>query len=192
MPAETEREYGPLVATALQSLRESAGWFLAMGVALSIIGIVAILVPQLVTVATELLIGAVLAAAGIVQIAHALWARDWSGFFLALLAGFFYLVVGALLLTYPLPGVLALTLLVGALFLAAGAFRITMAFLLRPVAGWGWVLASGIVAIIIAFLILVNWPGTALWALGLLVGIELLSAGVGMIAAGLGARRLLA
>lgn len=188
MTNEIERRYGILQAVGLEAVEENWGWFLALGIALSILGIAAISVPQVTTLATELFIGWILLIGGVAQVVNAFWSRRWGGFFLALLAGILYLVVGALLLAYPLRGVLVLTLLLGMFFMIEGAFKITISFALRPIPNWGLVLASGIISLLIAFLILANWPSTAAWAIGLLVGLDLLFSGWAMVMIALAAR----
>jgi uncharacterized membrane protein HdeD (DUF308 family) len=184
-----ERRYGAAGIAGLETLREKWGWFLALGIALIVLGIAAISTPQLTTLATELFIGWILVIGGVVQAVNALYSRRWGGFFLALLVGVLYLVVGLLLLSYPLRGVLALTLVLGMFFLIEGAMKITISFALSPLGNWGLVLASGIASLIIAFLILANWPSTAAWAIGLLLGLDLLFSGTSMAAVALSARR---
>jgi len=159
----------------------SWGWLLFLGILLIVVGIAAIVLPFAATLAVEILLGWVLVIGGILQIIHSFWARRVGGFFLGLVAGILYLIVGFLLLLYPLQGILTLTLLLVILFLIEGICRIISSFQVRPTRNWGWVLVSGIAALIIAFLIWIGWPVSATWAIGLLVGINLIFGGWGMI-----------
>ena len=101
----------------------------------------------------------------------------WKGFIWELLIGILYLVAGFYLAFFPLAGLLTLTILIAALFLAEGIAEIVMAFQVRPHEGWGWVLLSGIAALAVGVMIGMDLPGSATWALGLLVGINLLFSG---------------
>ncbi len=157
------------------------GWVLFLGILLIAVGIAAIILPFAATLAIEILLGWILVIGGILRIIHSFWTRRVGGFFLSLLAGILYLGVGILLLLYPLQGILTLTLLLAILFLIEGICRTISSFQVRPTRNWGWVLVSGIAALVIAFLIWIEWPVSATWAIGLLVGINLIFSGWGMI-----------
>ena len=92
---------------------------------------------------------------------------------ISLMGAIIYIVVGILMLIYPLTGILTLTLLIGIFFLLEGIAKIAVSFELKPATNWGWLLFSGIIALIMSAIILFGWPGTSLWVLGLLVGITL-------------------
>jgi uncharacterized membrane protein HdeD (DUF308 family) len=97
-----------------------------------------------------------------------------------LLAGVLYGLVGLILLAFPLRGVLTLTLLLAILFMVAGSFKIALALYINPLPSWGWLLFSGVISAFLGILIWTGLPGTAKWAIGLLVGIELLFNGWSM------------
>lgn len=162
---------------------------LAVGVALMILGVAAVLFPVVATVAAELVIGAVLLLAGVFEIVAAFWRRGWPGFLWMLAGGALALIAGTLLLAFPLTGVLTLTLVVGVFFLAQGALRIAFAWRERRAAGRGWWLAGGILAVLLGALILVLWPEIAAWLLGVLVGVDLIVSGWRNLSMALGARR---
>jgi len=185
-----ERRLRALVMPGAEVVVQNWAWLLALGIILSALGIVAIGAPVVTSLVTALFVGWLLLIGGLVQIVHAFKARRWGGFFLALLAAVLYLVVGALLISFPVPGVLALTLLLGLFFLLQGAFEISFSFALHDLPGWGWLLASGLISLVIAFLILANWPSVAAWAIGLLVGVGLLWGGLARILIALSARRV--
>lgn len=158
--------------------REYKGWFFGLGVALIILGVAAISLPMFVALTIDVIVGAILAIGGIAHIGHALMSRKWKGFLLGLLVGVLYLVAGVVMLANPLQGVLTLTLLLVAFFIVDGIFKIGLALKLRPIYGWFWPLTNGILSLILAGLIWSNWPSSAAWAIGLLVGIDIIFSGV--------------
>lgn len=170
------------------ALRRNWGWLLALGIAWIILGSLAIIVPFAATLALELVLGAIFAVGGVAQIVQAFRCRGWRGFALHLLGGLLALVAGGLLLFFPLQGVLTLTLFLGAFFLIDGGVKIASALRHRPFANWGWLLFSGILGVAVGMLIWLGWPSSAIWALGLLAGIELIFSGWSMVMLALSAR----
>lgn len=170
-------------------VRRHATGFIVLGVLLILFGTAAILFPLAATLAVELLVGAVLVASGAVALVQAFGASGWKGFLLSLLAALLSLAVGAVLLFYPITGVISLTLLIGAFFFATGVVRVLLALRIRPNDQWGWIMVSGVLALILSALILLAWPRAAGWIIGLLVGVDLIFAGWGAVALGLAARR---
>ena len=158
-------------------LQKGWGWLLGLGILLSVLGLVLIAAPALGTLAIDLLVGWFLIIGGIAQLVHAFMEKAWRGFLLELASGALYLVVGVLLVFYPIAGAQALTIFLAAFLLVEGFVRIAMAMRLRPAHGWGWLLFGGIVTVILALLIWSQWPASALWVIGLLVGINLLFTG---------------
>jgi uncharacterized membrane protein HdeD (DUF308 family) len=164
-------------------------WLLGTGAVMMILGAAAILLPFVATLAIEVLLAVILVSAGVTQAVHAFKARHAKGFAFRLFGALMYGLVGVLLLTYPLHGVLTLTALLAILFMAVGAFKIALSLNLRPFPSWGWLMVSGLIAIVLGGLIWAGLPGTATWAIGLLVGIELLFSGWSMIVFGLSVRK---
>jgi len=158
-------------------LQKGWGWLLGLGILLSVLGLLLIAAPALGTLAVDLLVGWFLIIGGIAQLIHAFMEKAWRGFLLEVASGMLYLVVGLLLLFYPMAGAQALTIFLAAFLLIEGIVRIAMALRLRPAHGWGWLLFGGIVTVILALLIWMQWPASALWVIGLLVGINLLFTG---------------
>ena len=158
-------------------LQKGWGWLLGLGILLSVLGLLLIAAPALGTLAIDLLVGWFLIIGGIAQLIHAFMEKAWRGFLLELASGALYLVVGVLLVFYPIAGAQALTIFLAAFLLVEGIVRIAMAMRLRPAQGWAWVLFGGIVTVILALLIWSQWPASALWVIGLLVGINLLFTG---------------
>jgi uncharacterized membrane protein HdeD (DUF308 family) len=178
----------------IPNLRESEHklwrWVLATGIFTIILGIAAVLLPFTATLTIEAILAAVFIIAAITHIFHAFQSGQKKGLALKLLAGALYGLVGVILLAFPLQGALTLTLLLAVLFMVAGSFKIALALYLKPLASWGWLMFSGIVSALLAILIWIGLPGTARWAIGLLVGIELLFSGLYMIMFALSMREL--
>lgn len=169
-------------------IAEHSGWYLALGIALIGLGAVSVIFPFVTTVAAEILFGALFVLGGILRLAHAFRAKRWSGFLLALVIGILFTVFGILLVAQPIAGIFSLTFLLIGLFLADGILEIIMAFRLKPASGWGWLLATGLVSLVIGALVWLQLPSSALWALGLLIGIALISHGCSIAMLALRAR----
>jgi uncharacterized membrane protein HdeD (DUF308 family) len=166
----------------LLGFHQSRGWSIAAGVALVALGLLAVAMPFLFTIAFNYAFGALLVVSGVVHAVHAHKARRWTGTLLRLLVAALYVIAGVVIFVHPLAGALALTLVLSAFLLAAGVTRILLAYHLRPFPGWGLSLASGILSVLLGGFLLFEWPSTALWAIGLYVGVDLLLAGSALIA----------
>ncbi|ODA68958.1 acid-resistance membrane protein [Methyloligella halotolerans] len=159
------------------TITENRTWFFILGILLIILGAVAIAFPFLTTIATKIFIGWLFLIGGIVQIFHAFSTKGWSEFFLNLLMGVLYLIAGAWLAFFPLTGIITLTIFLAAMFAIQGVLEIAMGLRMRPHDGWGWMLFAGIVALAVGIMIVMNLPTSAAWAIGLLVGINLVMTG---------------
>jgi uncharacterized membrane protein HdeD (DUF308 family) len=190
--ADTRNQVRESVAKAEAKIAEHWGWYLFLGIVLLLAGLAAIAFPFLSTIAAKIALGWIFLVSGVVMIAHAFSAGEWRGFLLNLLIGILYVIAGAYLAFLPFAGILTLTILVAALFLADGLLETIMAFRIRPHAGWGWVLASGLAAAAVGVLIALHLPTSATWAIGALVGVKLIFAGWSFIALAIGGRRLTA
>ncbi|HKD57786.1 MAG TPA: HdeD family acid-resistance protein [Hyphomicrobiaceae bacterium] len=177
------------IGEARRQIADSWSWFLALGILLIIAGVAAIAFPLLSTIATKIALGWIFLIAGALIVVHAFSIRQWQGFLVSLLIGALYLVAGAWLAFTPFAGVVALTILLAALFLAEGVLEVIMAVRVRPHEGWGWLLFSGLIAIAVGVLIAAELPSSAAWAIGLLTGINLLSSGASFVALALAGRR---
>jgi uncharacterized membrane protein HdeD (DUF308 family) len=152
-------------------------WLLLLGGVQLIGGVLAIAIPSTAAIVATIAFGWLLLIAAVAQLAHAFRVPRWRGFALHLAGAVLYGVVGVLLLMRPLPGAAALALVISALLVAEGVMRITMGLRLRPGHGWVWFIAGGIASTVLGALLLVGWPAIALWAIGLLLGIQLIFAG---------------
>jgi uncharacterized membrane protein HdeD (DUF308 family) len=172
----------------LRALRGSWGWFVALGVLLIIAGILAITYPVIATLATVEVVGAFLVVGAAFEIASGIWARQWGGFFLHLLGGLLYFFVGIILIERPGLGAAGYTLMMSVFFVAGGLVRIISALLHRFPA-WFWSLLSGLVALALGILIWRDFPASALWVIGVFVGIDLLFVGWSWVMLGFSVRR---
>ena len=159
--------------SSIQKLRNNWGWFLTLGIALIILGALAVATASYVTLGTMVFFGVLLLIGGIAQIIYTFSLSKWSGFLLSLLSGILYTVVGFLLVAHPVAGALSLTLLLAAFYVVGGIFRIIASAYLR-FEHWGWALFSGIVKLALGLLIWAGWPETGLWVFGLFIGIDLI------------------
>lgn len=171
-----------------EPLRRNWGWLLALGIVWIVLGSLAIVMPFAATLALELVLGAIFAVGGIAQVVQAFRCRGWRGLALHVAGGILALVLGGLLLFFPLEGVLTLTLFLSAFFIVEGSVKVVSALQHRSFPHWGWVLFSGLLGITIGVLIWLGWPSSAVWALGLLVGIELIFSGWSMVMLAISAR----
>lgn len=162
-------------------LKQSWGWFFAVGAAMVVVGTMAVTVPGLASLGVTLLLGWMLLIGGVVQGVHAFTVRRWRGFLVQAVIAVLYVGVGLLFLANPLGGMFTLTLVVTAFLLIEGVFRLVTALQTRPAANWSWIAMSGIVSIVLASMIWAELPGDALWIIGLLVGVNIIFNGFSMI-----------
>jgi uncharacterized membrane protein HdeD (DUF308 family) len=181
MGAPTESE--------LNLVRKSWPLLLALGVVMTILGVLAIASPWLFTPIVVWIVGISLILGGATQLVSAFITRCWRSVFVHLLIGILYLVLGLGLIRDPERGARVLTLIIMAGFLIGGLFRIVVSLGSDRFPGWGWVLGNGIVTLVMGALIWAGWPESANWVLGLFVGIELFSAGGTWVALALALRK---
>ena len=175
--------------TNVEEFRRNANWFLALGIILIILGIIALGRSIFVTLASMVFLGWILIIGGVVEAGQAFWQRQWGGFFLHLLGGVLYAIVGFMIVANPQTGAMALTLLIALFFLIAGSFRIIGSLTMR-FPEWRWVLLNGIVTFLLGLLIWKQWPSSALWVIGLFIGIDLILTGWSWVMLSLTAKRL--
>jgi uncharacterized membrane protein HdeD (DUF308 family) len=151
------------------------------GILFTILGFLAVALPGISTLSTELFIGWLLIFGGVVQLYRTFKNRHASGFIGSLLTGFLYSLFGILLVIFPIAGILSLTILLTFFFITEGIAKIFLGFQLRHFQYWGWFIVNGILALVMAFIIWNGWPGSAFWVLGLLVGINMIFFGISLI-----------
>jgi uncharacterized membrane protein HdeD (DUF308 family) len=177
------------LAAARKAIADNWGWFMTLGILMVLAGVAAIAFPLLSTIAAKIALGWIFLLSGVLLVIHAFSIQQWRGFLLGLLLGALYVVAGGWLAFFPLAGIVSLTILLAALFLAEGVLEVIMAVRVRPHEGWGWLLLSGLVAVAVGALIAAELPSSATWAIGLLAGVNLLSTGVSFIVLALAGRR---
>ena len=177
-------------AAITNSLRAHWKFFLIEGIVLLILGAIAVCVPPLATVTVEILIGWLILLSGVLGLVMTFQTRGSPGFGWSLLSAAVGIAAGGVLLLWPLSGVLTLTVILTAFLTVEGVVSIMYALAHRRESSsrWQMMLLSGIVDLILAGLILAGLPGTAAWAIGLIVGINLLFGGVALVAIALQAR----
>ncbi len=166
----------------MQDITQKAGaWFTVSGVILILLGAAAIALPLTASLTIEALFGWILTISGIVKIIHSLKARDSGRCTYRLLGGIFYLIAGIIFLAHPMQGLLIMIFALAFLFMFDGIIKIALSMRLKPLPGWGWMLASGLASLALSGIIWANWPDSVSWVLGLLVGINLIFSGITML-----------
>ena len=181
----------PKVATALKkTIHDHWGVFLAEGIALVALGFAAMAIPVIAGLAAAVILGWVFLIAGAVGLVATLRARQAPGFVWALLSALVAILAGGILLWNPLQGLATLTVVLIAYFIVDGLFIIGLAIAhRRELSGrWEWMMVNGIVDLVLASIVISGLPGTLFWALGLLVGIDLIFGGASLIGMALEAR----
>ncbi len=161
-----------------ESLAYSRWWLYAIGLVLIIAGVAALALPLFASLAVEVVVGWAFLVAGASQLLYAWRARGWAGMVWQLLIAAIFLVGGFTLLTNPVAGLVSLTLVVIATFLASGVIQIVIGLRLRPLDGWAWFILLGALSLLVGLLIWNSLPSSAAWSLGLLVGIDFLATGL--------------
>jgi uncharacterized membrane protein HdeD (DUF308 family) len=184
------QDFSNLQSKVSAAVREHWKAFLFEGVLLVVLGLAAIIVPPLASLAVTIFLGWMFLVAGVAGLALTFWARQMPGFWWSLISAVLAVAAGIILLARPVQGTLTLTIVVGAYFLAEGVATIMYALEHRRELSqrWSWLLVAGLMDILIAAIIIAGLPGSALWAVGLLVGINLLVGGATLIGMALAAR----
>ena len=170
-------------------VKSRAGWGIFLGILTAVLGLLLIAYPLFTATVTTILIGSILVLAGVFEIVQALRVHTAGAFFTRLLLGIVYGFAGIVLLLYPLRGVAVLTVVLGVMLLFEAGFTAALAFQVKPLSGWGWLLFDAAITVLLGFLILAHWPASSIWAIGTLVGAAILMRGITRIALGAGLRR---
>jgi uncharacterized membrane protein HdeD (DUF308 family) len=175
----------------LRSLRQHWVWFLVLGIALVVLGLIAISWACLatITIAATFLFGFLLMGGGIGEIIHSFTVGRWSGTLVHLLIGVLYSVVGFMMMSDPLDSAITLTKIIAIFMIVAGIFRI-ISSLSHRFPGWEWVLLNGGITLLLGMMIYKEWPMSGLWFIGLYLGIDMIFNGWAWIALAIGIRRL--
>jgi uncharacterized membrane protein HdeD (DUF308 family) len=159
-------------------------WFIVLGIALMLVGGLAIASAFVTGLATVFLFGCLLLGSGVVQIVNAVLARSWRGFFVNLAVGVLHLVLGAFMVENPLRAIADLTLVLALAFVVGGIIRIVIAMVER-FDNWQWMLLSGLITFLLGVAIWRRWPESSEWVIGTFVGVDLLFSGWSWVTLGL-------
>jgi uncharacterized membrane protein HdeD (DUF308 family) len=170
-------------------IAHSWGWFLAFGIGLVVLGVLAVGRSVAATVVSMLFFGWLLVIAAGIEIVQAIMVGKWAGLYQHWLGAILFGVLGALIVWRPLVTAEILTLLIGAFFLVAGVFQLVTPFVVS-LPDWGWHALYGLITLVLGILILAQWPVSGLWVIGLFIGIELIFYGVAWIALALDLRSI--
>jgi len=165
--------------------------FLFEGIVLALLGLAAMILPPLASLAVAIFLGWMFLISGVAGLFVTYWARQMPGFWWSLFSAALAVLAGGILLAKPEQGVVTLTIVVGAYFLAEGVITIMYALEHRRELSerWSWLLISGVMDLLIAFIIVAGLPDSAQWAIGLLVGINLVLGGASLVGMALAARQ---
>jgi uncharacterized membrane protein HdeD (DUF308 family) len=155
---------------------------------LIVLGLIAIGAPLATTIVVKIFAGWLLLASGIAHVIHAFTARMWKAFFEDFFLGCLHIAVGIWLAFFPLAGIIGLTVLLAGTFVVDGFIKFQMGLRLRPDSGWLLMIVSGVVAVAAGVLLILGLPSTATWAIGLLIGANILMSGIAFLGIGLTAR----
>ncbi len=163
-----------------ETVKKYSLWYLVQGVLLIVAGVLAVIYPAISSVAVISLLGWLLIASGVLQAFGLIGAGKVPHYWLQLISVILAILIGLLFLRDPEQGLLTITLLLIVFFMIEGISKVVFALTIRPFPNWIWVLASGLVGIVLAVILWASLPGTATWLIGLLLGIELISTGAAM------------
>lgn len=169
-----------LSAAMREAVRKYSLWYLVEGVLLIVAGILAIVFSAISSYAVVTVLGWLLITSGIVQGISLIGAAKVPHFWLQLVSVVLAILVGLLILRDPTQALLTISLLLIVYFMIEGISKVVFALTIRPFPNWGWLLASGGMGILLSLVLWANLPVTALWLIGLLVGIELISVGAAL------------
>ncbi len=177
-----------VVSSWVKDAKKNAGWLIFLGVVSVIVGVMAIGSPMVAGMSVAMVVGFFMVVSGLSQLAGAFKAGSFGSEALSLIGGIVTTLVGFLMFFRPLFGVKALALILAVYFLTEGISGIALAFKVRPEKGWGWMLFSSTLALLLAWFIFKQWPLSGAWAIGTLVGIHILFRGFSFVAIGVAAR----
>ncbi len=185
--SDTSQHLG--LGSGIAAVRGKWGWIVALGVVYLITGFIALGSVVMATVASVIVVGAMMIVAGVAEIIGAFQLKSWGKFLIWALLGVLYVVAGFLTFENPLLAAVLLTLFLGAALIASGVVRLFLAFSMKRESPWVWVALSGAITLLLGLLIVARWPVNSVYILGLFLGIDLVMAGVGWISLGFSLRR---
>jgi uncharacterized membrane protein HdeD (DUF308 family) len=173
-------------------IRQSTTWSIVLSVLMMVSGVLAICIPPIAGLAVTVMFGWLLIVTGALHLGFAWRGHGAANVIVEILVAVLYGAIGFYMLARPVAGLASLTLAIAAYLVAKGVLEGVIAFKLRPLPGTGWLLFDGILTIAIAAMIASAWPGSAAWAVGVLVGIAMISSGFARLMASTAVRRMVA
>ena len=164
------------------------GWMLALGIIMVILGTIGLGMTFALTIASVWFFGILLLIGGGIQLVDAFMCNGWKSILWHILIALLYLAGGAVIIWDPVLASATFTLFIAGMLVGTGIFRIIIAFQMRGIPGWVWVLIGGIAAIALGIMIFAQWPVSGLWVIGLFVAIEMLFNGWSQIMIALAAK----
>jgi uncharacterized membrane protein HdeD (DUF308 family) len=172
----------------LAPLHAKWGWIVALGVVYLVAGIIALGSVVAATVASVFVVGIMMMIAGVAEVINAFQVKTWGRFFFWLILGILYIVAGFFAWDNPLLTAVWLTLFLGAALVASGIVRIFLGFNMQHGSPWMWVVVSGLITLVLGVIILAHWPFSAVYTLGIFLGVDLIFAGASWIGIGMALR----
>lgn len=176
-------------AANVQETGKKSFWFVALGVVVFLAGAIAAANLFVATVISVLVVGGMMIAGGVLEIVHSFSIKSWGSFILWFLTGVLYTIAGILTFYNPLLATAILTLFIAISLIAAGLARIWAGIWQRNSSGWAWMVAAGILTLLVGLLIMLRWPVNSLWVIGIFLAVDLMFQGLAYITYGLGLRR---
>src|SRR5271170_5451645 len=167
------------------TIKKASGWIIGISVVFIILGMLAIIEPGVAGLAVTLLVGWLLIFGGVAHVVAAFSGGGAGRVMWQVLIGIVYLLGGFYFLTHPLLGLGTLTLLLAGIILAEAVFEVIAYFRARGESGSGWLLLNAVVTLLLGGLIWLGWPSSSIWAIGTLLGVNLLMTGISRLGIGL-------
>ncbi len=171
-------------------VKKATGWMIAFSILMIVTGILAIAMPGISSVTFTLILGWLLLFNGIVRLVNSFRSKPIRGFWLSLIVGIIYTVSGIIVIFNPIEAVLTLTWLFGFMLIFEGIVTIVSAFVNKTGRSLAWLLVlDGVITLILGILVLSGWPASAIWLIGLYIGISILMSGISLLVISLAARK---
>jgi len=177
------------LGSGVAALRPKWGWVVALGIVYIIAGFIALGSVVMATVASVIVVGAMMIVAGVTEVIGAFQMKSWGKFLIWALLGVLYIIAGFLTFENPVFAAVLLTLFLGVSLIASGAVRLFLAFSMKRESPWVWVALSAVITLLLGLLIVARWPVNSVYILGLFLGIDLIMAGSGWLGVGFSLRR---
>jgi uncharacterized membrane protein HdeD (DUF308 family) len=173
-------------------VRHASTLSILWGVLLIVFGVFAVGSPFIAAVAVSVAVAWLIILAGVVHLMIAFHAHRAGRLVWKLLVGLAYVLFGVYLIMHPVLGVASLTLVLASLFLIEGILDVILFFQMRPMQGAFWVLVDGTITLLLGLMIYLQWPSSAAWAIGVLVGVSLIISGLTRVMLSLAVRKVAA